>query len=43
VKNILGFLEDAKLVIKVGRLSYAFVSVEFAIEELGKIIIREAI
>lgn len=43
-KNILDFLEDARLLIERGRLNHAFVSVEFAIEELGKIVmLKEAL
>ena len=38
-KNITDFLEDAKLIIGEERLSHAYVSVQFALEELGKILI----
>ena len=40
-KNMLDFLEDAKLIIAEGRLSHAYVMVEFAIEELGKIVMLQ--
>jgi len=38
-RNVLDFLQDAKLVIEKGRLNHAYVSVQFAIEELGKLVI----
>lgn len=38
-ENILDFLEDAKLIIGAGRLNHAYVSVQFALEEVGKILI----
>jgi len=42
--NILAFLRDARLIIEEGRLNHAYVSVEFAIEELGKIVmLKEAL
>lgn len=40
-QNISDFLNDACLIIAQGRLNHAYVFVEFAIEELGKIIILE--
>lgn len=40
-KNALVFLKDAKLVIKYERLCHALVSVEFAIEEIGKIVMLQ--
>ena len=43
-KNILDFLRDAKIIIKERRLNHAYVSVQFAIEELGKIVmLKEAL
>lgn len=42
-KNISEFLEDARLLVEAGRLQHALVSVEFAKEEFGKIVmLREA-
>jgi len=42
-RNITDFLADAKLIMDDGRINHAYVMVEFAIEELGKIImIKEA-
>ena len=38
-KNITDFLEDAKLIIHEERLSHAYISVQFALEELGKILV----
>jgi AbiV family abortive infection protein len=38
-QNILDFLSDARLIIAENRLSHAYVSVQFALEELGKILI----
>lgn len=38
-KNITDFLEDAKLIMGEGRLSHAYINVQFALEELGKILI----
>jgi AbiV family abortive infection protein len=38
-KNIADFLEDARLIIGAGRLSHAYISVQFALEELGKILV----
>ena len=38
-QNSLGFLNDARLIIAENRLSHAYVSVQFALEELGKILI----
>jgi len=37
-KNIQNFLEDARLLVEHGRMNHAYVSVQFAIEELGKIV-----
>ena len=43
-KNALDYLQDAKLIIEEKRFNHAYVSVQFAIEELGKIImLREAL
>lgn len=43
-KNIMDFLRDATIIIEEGRLNHAYVSVEFAIEELGKIVmLKEAL
>lgn len=39
--NVADFLEDAKLVIAENRLNHAYVSVQFAIEELGKLVSSE--
>ena len=42
-RNITDFLADAKIIIAEGRINHAYVMVEFAIEEFGKIImIKEA-
>lgn len=38
-ENILDFLKDARLIIAEGRLSHAYISVQFALEEFGKILI----
>jgi len=38
-QNIAEFLKDARLIIAEGRLSHAYISVQFALEELGKILI----
>lgn len=37
--NITNFLNDAKLIIAENRLCHALISVEFAIEELGKVLV----
>ena len=43
-RNIADFLADAKLIIAENRLCHALISVEFAIEELGKVLaLRDAI
>lgn len=43
-KNVLDYLQDARLIIGEGRLNHALVSVQFSIEELGKIrMLREAL
>lgn len=36
--NILDYLKDARLIMSDGRLNHAYVSVQFAIEEFGKIV-----
>ena len=42
-RNIRDFLTDAQLIIAQGRLNHAYIMVEFAIEELGKIVmLKEA-
>jgi len=38
-QNVLAFLNDARLIISENRLSHAYISVQFALEELGKILI----
>lgn len=38
-QNVLDFLKDARVIIAENRLSHAYVSVQFALEELGKILI----
>jgi AbiV family abortive infection protein len=38
-QNSLDFLKDARILIKEGRLSHSYISVQYAIEELGKILI----
>jgi AbiV family abortive infection protein len=38
-KNIIESLNDARLIIAEGRLSHAYISVQFALEKLGKILI----
>ena len=41
--NIADFLNDAKLIMAEGRMNHAYIMVEFAIEEIGKIVmIKEA-
>lgn len=43
-KNILNFLQSARGIINEGRLNHAYVNVQFAVEELGKIImLKEAL
>ena len=37
-QNVSDFLKDAKLIVSEGRLDHAYVIVEFAIEEFGKIV-----
>lgn len=37
--NIANFLKDARLIIAENRLSHAYISVQFAIEELGKLLL----
>ena len=37
--NITDFLKDAKLLVDNSTLSHAYISVQFAVEELGKILI----
>jgi AbiV family abortive infection protein len=38
-RNALDFLKDARVIIAENRVSHAYISVQFAIEELGKILI----
>ena len=38
-QNALDFLKDARVLINENRLSHAYISVQFAIEELGKILV----
>jgi AbiV family abortive infection protein len=37
-RNIIEFLKDARMVINSGTLNHAYISVQFAVEELGKIL-----
>ena len=38
-KNVLDFLNDAKIIVGENRIGHAYISVQFALEELGKILI----
>jgi AbiV family abortive infection protein len=38
-QNVLDFLKDARIIINENRLSHAYISVQYSIEELGKILI----
>lgn len=40
-ENIADYLLDARLIAKTGRLSHAVISLEFALEEFGKILLLE--
>jgi len=43
-QNIVNFLSEAQLILATGRVNHAYVMVEFAIEELGKIqMLKEAL